>query len=135
MARELLFRLTKDDFDFETFRAGGPGGQKQNKTSSGVRARHRESGAMAESREHRSQAQNKMAAWRRLIETPKFKLWLKKKIAYETVSREERDRRQKQIEEQVERDLAPENIRTQVQNASGNWIDIDPAELQGDLPF
>jgi len=37
MSKELLFSLTKKDFRVDTFRAGGKGGQKQNKTNSGVR--------------------------------------------------------------------------------------------------
>ena len=32
MAKELLFSVTKDDFDWDYFRAGGKGGQHQNKT-------------------------------------------------------------------------------------------------------
>ncbi len=36
--------------DVETFRAGGPGGQHQNVTDSGVRLRHRESGVVVSSR-------------------------------------------------------------------------------------
>jgi protein subunit release factor B len=40
MGKELLFSLTKKDFRIDTFRAGGKGGQKQNKTSSGVRVTH-----------------------------------------------------------------------------------------------
>lgn len=37
---------------------------------------HPPSGARGESREERSQWQNKKTAFRRMIETPKFKLWL-----------------------------------------------------------
>ena len=46
MSRELLFSLTKNDFELQFFRAGGKGGQKQNKTSSGCRIIHKESGAV-----------------------------------------------------------------------------------------
>ena len=56
---ELLFSITKKDFEIQTFRSGGKGGQHQNKTDSGVRIIHRDSGARAESREERSQARNK----------------------------------------------------------------------------
>ena len=52
--------------EVETFRAGGPGGQHQNTTESGVRLRHRPSGVMATSRARRSQYLNKMDALRRL---------------------------------------------------------------------
>lgn len=52
--------------DVETFRAGGPGGQHQNVTDSGVRLRHRESGVVVTSRARRSQHLNKKECLRRL---------------------------------------------------------------------
>jgi protein subunit release factor A len=79
MKRELLFSVTKNDFDVQTFKAGGKGGQHQNTTNTGVRIIHRESGAVGESREERSQPQNKKIAFRRCIETKTFQLWLKLK--------------------------------------------------------
>jgi len=81
MAKKLLFSVTKKDFRVDYFRAGGPGGQKQNKTSSAVRIVHLESSAVGESREERSQAQNKKRAFLRLVESDKFKAWHKKKVA------------------------------------------------------
>ena len=81
MNRELLFSVTKDDFDFQTFRSGGKGGQHQNKKDTGVRIIHRESGAVGESREERSQTQNKKNAFNRLVQSKKFQDWLKIKTA------------------------------------------------------
>jgi len=43
----------------QTFSAGGPGGQHQNKTQSGVRLIHKPTGVRAESRTERSQHKNK----------------------------------------------------------------------------
>ncbi len=51
--RELMFSITKDDLDVQTFRAGGKGGQNQNKRETGVRIVHRPSGAVGESRSER----------------------------------------------------------------------------------
>ena len=65
--RELLFSVTRDDFTIQTFRAGGKGGQKQNKTDSGVRCIHNASGAVGEGRDERSQLQNKKNAFKRWI--------------------------------------------------------------------
>jgi len=79
--KELVFSLTKKDFDIQFFRCGGHGGQKVNKTSSGVRIVHRESGAVGESREERSQSQNKKIAFRRLVNSEKFQSWLKVKVS------------------------------------------------------
>lgn len=75
MPKELLFSVTKKDLDIQTFRAGGKGGQNQNKRDTGVRIIHSESGAVGESREHRGQLENKRTAFRRLVEHPKFKQW------------------------------------------------------------
>lgn len=79
--RQLLFSITKKDFRIDTFRSGGKGGQNQNKRDSGVRIVHLESGAVGESREERSQAQNKKKAFERLVENPKFKTWHRIKTA------------------------------------------------------
>ncbi|MEP2092981.1 MAG: peptide chain release factor-like protein [Paracoccaceae bacterium] len=54
------------DVVFESFRAGGPGGQHQNTTDSAVRATHRPTGLTAVAREMRSQHRNKSLALERL---------------------------------------------------------------------
>ncbi len=43
--KQILFSVAEKDFDVQTFRSGGPGGQNQNKVESGVRIVHRTSGA------------------------------------------------------------------------------------------
>ena len=78
--KELLFSITKKEFEVQTFCSGGKGGQHQNKTDSGVRIIHKESGAVGESREERSQLQNKKIAFKGLSENKKFKYWLSKKV-------------------------------------------------------
>jgi protein subunit release factor A len=81
MKKELLFSLTKKDFEIQTFRSGGKGGQNQNKVESGVRIIHKESGAIGESREHRNQLQNRKAAFERLVKSKEFQLWHKLKAS------------------------------------------------------
>lgn len=50
--------LRDDELKRDTFRSGGPGGQHQNKTESGVRYTHLPTGVAAESRSERSQHKN-----------------------------------------------------------------------------
>lgn len=102
--RELLFSVTKKDFDIQTFRAGGKGGQHQNKTNSGVRIVHRASGAVGESREHRSQLQNKKTAFLRLVATPEFKRWHKIETAKRLMNRQS-------LEDWLDEQLRPHNLR------------------------
>ncbi|MCA1413574.1 peptide chain release factor H [Bradyrhizobium sp. NBAIM20] len=58
--------LAVQDVRFEAFRAGGPGGQHQNKTESAVRATHIASGLSVVVREERSQHRNKALALERM---------------------------------------------------------------------
>lgn len=112
--RELLFSVTLKDCEVQEFRAGGPGGQKQNKTSSGIRVIHHPSGARGESREQRSQLQNKKAAFTRMTETNKFKIWLNREIAV-------RDGLPTP-EERVAEDMQPEKLRFEVKQ-DGKWVE------------
>jgi peptide chain release factor 2 len=50
--------IKDDDLKRDVFRSGGPGGQHQNKTESGVRYTHLPTGVAAESRSERSQHKN-----------------------------------------------------------------------------
>jgi len=115
MSKELLFSITKKDFDIQTFRCGGHGGQKVDKTSSGVRIVHRESGAMGECRESRSQLQNKRLAFRRLADSDKFKSWHRIKIR-EVITN-------MTIEQKVEKEMAPENLKIEVRGEKGRWVE------------
>ena len=96
----LAFSVTLADCKLDTFSAGGPGGQHQNTSNTGVRITHLESGAKGESREYRSQLQNKKAAFRRMAESVKFKVWVNKKLLGNPLP----------PEEQVKLDMSPENL-------------------------
>lgn len=58
--------LLASDVRFETFGAGGPGGQHQNKTEAAVRATHVPTGLSVAARNERSQHRNKALALSRL---------------------------------------------------------------------
>jgi hypothetical protein len=75
MPRKKAFSVRIGDCETQTFRAGGSGGQNQNKRDTGVRIIHHPSGARGESREERSQLQNKRKAFARIASDPKFLAW------------------------------------------------------------
>lgn len=118
MSKELLFSVTAGDLEIQTFRAGGKGGQNQNKRDSGVRLIHHPSGARGESREERSQLQNKRTALVKLTKDPRFVFWVSERVR-------EIDRK-KTIEQWVEDQLADEkNLLVEYKDEEGNWV---PAE-------
>lgn len=107
--REPLFSVTRKDLDVQFMRAGGPGGQHQNKTSSACRIAHTASGAIGESREQRSQVQNKKLALQRLAASARFKTWVRMQAAAILAGYHS-------IEEKVEKALAPANLKIEVLN-------------------
>ena len=79
--KQKLFSVTKNDFEWQFFRAGGKGGQNQNKRDSACRCIHPPSGAVGESREERSQNQNRQNAFHRCVESQAFQGWIKMQAA------------------------------------------------------
>jgi protein subunit release factor B len=123
MTRELLFSVTVGDLEIQTFRAGGPGGQNQNKRDTGVRLIHAASGARGEAREERSQQQNKHTALVKLSKTPQFKFWVAQKInqidGIQTA------------EQWVESEMKKlDHFKLEVKDENGNWV-VDPDGLKG----
>lgn len=104
--------IGKDEFEIQTFSAGGPGGQHQNTSNTAVRITHRASGARGEARDSRSQHQNKRAALARLVEDPRFKIWLNRQLWAKI-----------QPEQQVEQDMHPRNLKVEGKK-DGRWVPI-----------
>lgn len=117
MPKEKLFSITKKDFDIQTFKAGGPGGQHQNKTDSGVRIIHKETGISAESRSEKSQTQNKRIALRRLVNNPKFKAWLHRRV-HEITSG-------KSVAQRVDEAMRESNLKVEVRGEQGQWVEFE----------
>ena len=109
--KELAFSVTLKDCDVQTFRAGGNGGQNQNKRDTGVRVIHRASGARGEAREERSQLQNKKLAFKRMAETSAFKAWVKRQLGADTLAKIA-----------VDREMWPANLKTEFFE-NGTWIE------------
>lgn len=79
--REKLFTISIKDCRVDTFRAGGKGGQNQNKRDTGVRIVHEPSGAVGEARDGRTQPINKRKAFTRLVRDERFTLWVNRLVA------------------------------------------------------
>jgi hypothetical protein len=115
MSKKLLFSVTKNDFEVQHFCAGGKGGQNQNKTASGTRIIHRESGAVGEARDAREQRINKKNAFDRLFKSKKFQLWLKMETG--------RKLGEKSIDEIVAEQMQEKNIKIEVKDENGRWTE------------
>jgi protein subunit release factor B len=105
MVKEKLFSVTVNDCEVQTFRSGGNGGQNQNVRDTGVRIIHHPSGARGESREERSQLQNKRTAFRRMAESAKFKIWITRVVGNRLSP-----------EQQVEKDMQEANLKVEVRD-------------------
>ena len=111
--KKLVLSVTPDDCEMQVFRAGGKGGQAQNKTSSGVRMIHHPSGARGESREERSQLQNKKRAFFRMAQTVSFQAWARRQAL-------EKPDPEVWVKEQI----TPDKLRVEVRD-KGKWILVE----------
>jgi protein subunit release factor B len=117
--KELLFSVTKKDLEITWFSGHGPGGQNRNKCQNCCRIHHPASGATTTGQEQRDRSQNQKAAFRRLVDHPKFKIWWQRRV-WECLKGET-------VEQRVEREMRDENIRTEVLK-DGKWVVWDGKE-------
>lgn len=120
-SRELLFSVTKENCRWDYYRCPGHGGQKVNKTSSGVRCTHKDSGAVGQSCDHRSQHTNKRIAFERMVATQKFQNWHRLEVSRQTGELA-------RIEEKVAQEMR--KVRIEVHDESGRWVDVTAEELE-----
>jgi protein subunit release factor B len=112
--------VTMKDLEIQTFCTGGKGGQNQNKNQTGVRLIHHPSGARGESREFKSQLQNKRAALRRLAQTKEFVLWAKKMAGISVTNEEE-------VNKKINKMMDEKNLKIEARNEK-KWTTISSLE-------
>jgi protein subunit release factor A len=123
MAREKLFSVTIKDCRVEFIAStGGGGGQNKNRRHTACRITHEPSGAVGYSADEREQLRNKVCAFGRMARSKEFQRWLKleasRRLAVEP------------IETVVEREMQPENIRTEVR-VDGKWTQVQALQFDG----
>lgn len=114
MTREPLFSVTRKDLEIEHFRAGGKGGQGQNKVNSGSRVRHKASGAVGEARDSRDQPVNTRNAFIRMTQTKEFQEWIK-------LEGMKASGLMAKIEAEVEASMTQANIKVETRDENGQW--------------
>jgi protein subunit release factor A len=109
-----ILSITIHDCRVDTFRSGGKGGQNQNKRETGVRVTHPPSGAVGESREHRTQLENKRAAFGRMARHARMTFWINRQT-FDSV----------RFDESTIRDMTirPEDFRVE-QRVHGKWVEL-----------
>lgn len=117
--KELLFSVTKKDFDVEYYNGTGNGGQNRNKVATACRIKHRDSGAMATCQEERNQKTNRERAFKKLINSDKFQKWLRLETSKRIGNLDD-------IESKVEKAL--QQVKTEIKDENGNWIEMDLKE-------
>lgn len=109
MSKKLLFSVTAADCRWDTFRGTGKGGQKRNKTESGVRCTHLASGAVGQSDDSRSQHDNRRTAFKRMAATAEFKAWHRREVGKHLGE-------EQIIQDAVDRAMQPQNLEIEYFN-------------------
>ena len=119
--RRLLFSVTANDFDVQTFCTGGNGGQHRNAKRNGVRIIHRESGARAEHRDGRDQGANKRQAFEKLVQTSRWLAWHRLEVA-------KRIGVVNEAEHAVELAMQARHLLIETKDEGGRWV-VNAGEL------
>lgn len=117
--KDLLVRVDGRDSKqckWTYYRASGAGGQHRNKKDTAARVKHLASGVTAQASEHKSREQNKRAAWRRLFEDKKFKIWLHIECSRASGQLAETERAVKEA-------MRPHNIKIERKDDDGLWAE------------
>lgn len=90
---ELLFSLTKKDFEVTWFSGTGCGGQYRNKHQNCCRIKHIETGIIGTGQSNRDRIANQKEAFYSLYKNPKFQIWLHERISENLIDKDEIERK------------------------------------------
>lgn len=113
--KELLFSVTKKDFDITWFSGRGAGGQHRNKHQNCCRIVHRDSGAMGTGQSQRDRVSNQKEAFLNCINSVDFKVWHSRKVMEYSGA--------ESIESIVDKALDEKNLKTEVFR-DGKWEEL-----------
>ncbi len=111
--KELLFSVTKKDFDIHYFSGTGAGGQHRNRHMNSCRLYHRDSGARSTGQSSKSRQNNLKEAFKSIMNDPKFKMWYNRRVM-ECMGK-------KSIEELVNESMKDDNLRVESKDGNGRW--------------
>jgi len=114
--REKVTILSLKDLDVSYFCGSGAGGQARNKVASGVQMRHEESGAIGRASDSRSQYENKKSAFKRLIDHPRMRFWLARKVHEVRLG--------ENLDEIIRKETEPKYVRYEIKDESGKWKEV-----------
>ena len=109
--KELLFSITKKDFEITYFSGTGKGGQYRNKHQNCVRIKHIATGLIGIGKTERSMEQNKKQAFSNLTNNKKFKTWLKIEASKAMLSKEQKERKEKELNDLIDEMMKEENLK------------------------
>ena len=112
--KQLLFSVTKKDFDITFFSGTGAGGQYRNKHQNCVRLKHKATGVITTGQSHRSKVANMREAFQGMVKHPLFRRWLFGKV-------HKVEEKEKLLHEKVQRMMSPENLVIE-QKVDGKWV-------------
>lgn len=115
--KELLFKISKKDFELTWFSGSGCGGQNRNKNQNCCRLKHLETGIIAVGQSNKSRNQNKKEALENLVKNEKWKLWHKKKCSELLIDKNK-------LEEDYQNMCKPENFKYEIK-IDGVLVEVD----------
>ena len=130
--RQKLFSVSIKDFQVDTFRGSGNGGQNVNKVETCVRFTHKESGAITLGTEERTQWANKQIAFKKMVKHPKFNAWLRVKTARLLGTMKSPE----QIEKEVDEMMKEDNLKVESKDEQGKkWLQMVKDEQEHTIEY